>query len=204
MTDRLLSQMIKFNIIEKEDEEIYRFGLEGLMLKLVHYTTYLFIAIFLGEVLAFLFFFVSFLLLRKNAGGYHAETKKSCYISSCLTIFGIVVFMKFLRDWSIAGIILAVFTIIADIVIYKLAPLGNKNRELDEEEVMYFKRRTRVFLVVENIVFIVFAIAEKENSVVTISIAMAIICEAVLLLLEKIRKGNDETGVKQGSDLPDS
>jgi len=112
--------------------------------------------------------------------------------------------MKFLRDWSIAGIILAVFTIIADIVIYKLAPLGNKNRELDEEEVMYFKRRTRVFLMVENIVFIVLAMAEKENYVVTISIAMAIICEAVLLLLEKMRKGNDETGVQQGSDLPNS
>lgn len=27
MTDRILSQLIKLNIIEREDEEIYRFGL---------------------------------------------------------------------------------------------------------------------------------------------------------------------------------
>ena len=38
MTDRILSQLIKLNMIDSEDEEIYRFGLEGLSLKLIHYT----------------------------------------------------------------------------------------------------------------------------------------------------------------------
>ena len=197
MTDRLISQMIKCNIIDKEDEEIYRFGLEGLILKLVHYTTYLLIAVFLGEVIPFFIFFVSFLILRKNAGGYHAKTKSSCYISSCLTVLGIIVFMKYLREWNNLGLILSFCISLADIAIFIIAPLGNKNRELDEEEVMHFKRRTRLFLIIENIFFIVFTIAEKENYVVTIAIVTAVICEAVLLLLEKIRRENDETGMEQ-------
>ena len=159
--------------------------------------TYLLIAVFLGEVIPFFIFFVSFLILRKNAGGYHAKTKSSCYISSCLTVLGIIVFMKYLREWNNLGLILSFCISLADIAIFIIAPLGNKNRELDEEEVMHFKRRTRLFLIIENIFFIVFTIAEKENYVVTIAIVTAVICEAVLLLLEKIRRENDETGMEQ-------
>ena len=86
MTDRILNQLIKLNIIDSEDEEIYRFGLEGIFLKLIHYLSYFLIAALLREWVRFLLFFSAFLLLRKNAGGYHAKTKGGCYVSSCLTV----------------------------------------------------------------------------------------------------------------------
>lgn len=35
MTDRLLKQMIRLHIIDEEEEEIYHFGIEGLLLKLL-------------------------------------------------------------------------------------------------------------------------------------------------------------------------
>ena len=195
MTDRLLAQMIKCNIIEKEEEEIYRFGLEGLILKLIHYSTYLLIAALLGEVIPFLVFFAAFLILRKNAGGYHAETKMDCYVSSGLTVLGTIVFMKLFRNWSNVEFICILFVIIANILICMIAPLGNRNRELDEEEQKYFKKKTRVFLLIENIFFIAFIISEKGDRFIIISIAisMAMVCEAILLLLEKIRKEKDET-----------
>lgn len=185
MADMLLAQMIKFNIIEKEEEEIYRFGLESLLLKLIHYSTYLFIAVFFREVIPFLFFFVAFLLLRKNAGGYHAKTKWACYVRSCLVVIGTVFGIKWGRTWSNAEFICAALVIIGDIVIYKIAPLGNRKRELDGEEIRYFRRRTRSFLAIENMFLIAFAMVGMREYV--LAIVMAIICEGILLLLVEIK-----------------
>lgn len=185
MADMLLAQMIKFNIIEKEEEEIYRFGLESLLLKLIHYSTYLLIAVFFREVIPFLVFFVAFLLLRKNAGGYHAKTKWACYVRSCLVVIGTVIGIKWGRTWSNAEFICVALVIIGDIVIYRIAPLGNRKRELDEEEIRYFRRRTRVFLAIENVFFIAFNIVGMREYV--LAIVIAVICEGILLLLEEIK-----------------
>ena len=40
MTDRIIKQLMKLQIINSEEEEIYRFGLEALFLKGVHYISY--------------------------------------------------------------------------------------------------------------------------------------------------------------------
>ena len=190
MTDRLLKQMIEFNIIEPGDEEIYRFGLEGMILKLVHYTTYLIIAVFFRVTMHFLIFLVAFLLVRKNAGGYHAKTKAGCYISSCTTVLIIIIIMKLLPEWEITAMAEGSLIFIADVLICMMAPLGNRNRTLSEKEMKFYRKRSISFLVLENVLLCFMLIWGKETW--EIPIGMAIICEAILLLLEKIRKENDE------------
>lgn len=190
MADRLLKQMIKFNIIECGDEEIYRFGLEGMILKLIHYTTYLLIAVFFRETIRFLIFFTAFLLLRKNAGGYHAKTKLGCYISSCATVLTAIIIMKFFSECEFVIIAESSLIIIADTLFCMMAPLGNKNRTLSEKEKNFFKKQSMSFLIVENVLLCVMIIGKKEAF--AIPVGMAIICEAILLLLEKIRKENNK------------
>lgn len=149
MTDRILSQLIKLNMIDSEDEEIYRFGLEGLSLKLIHYTSYLVIAFLAHEMMRFLIFFAAFLVLRKNAGGYHAKTKAGCYISSCLTVSGIVVCFNLIDNFEIFLSGANILMILADLCIFIFAPLGNRNRVLEQEELMVFKKRSCEFLIFE-------------------------------------------------------
>lgn len=185
IAERLIGKMIEYNIIDKEDMEIYLFGLNGLLLKLCHYSSYLLIAIFFREVLNFLFFFFAFLLLRKNAGGYHAKTKMGCYIVSCLAIIvAILSIKKFSMIESIA--ILYIILFVADIIVFLLAPLGNRNRELDMDEMRLFRKGTITILIMENSLFLVFMQINKEQYAVSIS--LAIIFQAVILLIEKIRE----------------
>lgn len=194
MTDRILSQLIKLNIIDSEDEEIYRFGLEGLFLKIIHYSSYLVIAFFSHEVIRFLIFFASFLVLRKSAGGYHAKTKGGCYISSCLTVLCMMICLRLFTNWEYSLQIGSVLVILADVCIFLIAPLGNRNRILDQEELQIFKRRSYGFLILENFLIVLLTLTGQIKYAVPVLLAVG--CEGVLLLLEKMRKGSNEVEQK--------
>lgn len=190
MTDRILEQLIKLQIINSEEEEIYRFGLEALFLKGVHYISYFFIAILGCEVPKFILFFVAFLLLRKSAGGYHSETKAGCYILSCLTVISVIFLLKHIVLHNVMTMIAILFLVTADVIIYFLAPLGNRNRELDIEETKYFRKRTILVLVSENFFASLFVGIHKEQY--ALSLILAIICQAILLILQKRKDVNDK------------
>lgn len=186
MTDKILSQLIKFQIINREDEEIYRFGLEALFLKGFHYISYLLIAFLCSELPKFIIFFAAFFLIRKNAGGYHARTKAGCYAVSCLVVFSVIMFLKYmlLREILYKGMI--ILFVVANGVILWLAPIGNKNRELDNEEKRYFRKRSIVILGIENILVLFFCGIQKNTYAAPIMIAL--ICSAFLLILTKTNK----------------
>lgn len=186
MTDKVLEQLITFEIINRKDMEVYRFGLEVLFLKCFHYISYLVIAFLGGEIICFLLFFVAFSLLRKNAGGYHSETRRGCYIISCLTVVLVVILPKWveLKGAMIIGAI--VLLIASDMLIIGLAPLGNKNRELDNEEKKYFRKKSVFILVLENILLILLLIMNINEF--ALPIVAAVVCQAVLLMIQKLGK----------------
>lgn len=188
MTDRILDQMLKLHIIEEEEEEIYRFGLEGLMLKLLHYTSYLLIAAFSHALVQFLVFFTAFLLLRKSAGGYHAKTRTGCYIGSCLTVAVVILCMKAFSAWNDnmpIDIIFDAFMMPAAVMIWRIAPLGNRNRDLDGPEIKYFRKKTFIFLAGEISSAVLLTVIKQEEYAA--AIVLALICQALLLIIEKIR-----------------
>lgn len=189
IADRLINKMIQHNIIKKEDEEIYQFGLEGLILKLFHYSTYLLIAILFKAVFEFILFFIAFLILRKNAGGYHAKTKTGCYLLSCLTIIGVIFLDRFILGMNLSNLEIKigfVLLLVADIFIWCVAPLGNRNRILEDKEIEYYRKITRIVLTVENVT--VLLLAWKHGESYTIPIFLAIWTQAIILLIEEIRK----------------
>lgn len=194
MTDRILSQLIKLNIIDSEDEEIYRFGLEGILLKLIHYFSYFLIAVLFREWVRFFIFFSAFLFLRKNAGGYHAKTKGGCYVSSCLTVLCVIIGIKAAAYCQYAVPAAGILVLFADTAVFALAPRGNRNRMLDQEETAAFRRRSYGFLIAENMLAILLLAAGLKEY--AFPVMLAVICEAVLLLLEKMREGSNEVEQK--------
>lgn len=187
MTDRLLEQMVKWNIIRSEDEEIYRFGLEGLLLKSVHYMSYLLLAILFRQTVSFLLFFTAFLLLRKNAGGYHAKTRIRCYLISCATVIGVLTVTQMISKWEDAAAMAAGFILAADMIVCMAAPVENKNRLLDREEKKYFRKRSLGSLVGINALFWLLNTLGKK--IFASALMLAVVCEALLLLLGKLQNG---------------
>ncbi len=71
-------------LVDKEDIEIYQFGLECMLLKLIHIVSYLLIGICMGEVFSLIVSGSILIPLRRKAGGYHAKTRLGCYIFYCI------------------------------------------------------------------------------------------------------------------------
>lgn len=147
---KLAGMLLKDGIILSEEVGIVEYGLENLGSSLLGMS----ITLLIGYCFDFLW--GSFLLwilivpLRKNAGGFHAETKARCLLfSSAMLLTSIICFGQI--KWSEAVYIgVAVCSFLA---VFFMAPVGNDNKHLDQAECRVYRRRTRIILSLEGGLF---------------------------------------------------
>lgn len=148
VVDKLLDNLIKNNSIDSANAEMYKFGIEVTILKALHYTSYLVIALCMNKLFEFAVIFVVFYIFRRNTGGFHAKTRIGCYLFSCAVIFLSLLATEFSFDWW------GMLTVsILDLnILLILSPAQHSNRKLEAEDVVYFRRRLKkislVFLIV--------------------------------------------------------
>lgn len=85
-------------------------------------------------------FWTIFLLfpLRIYAGGYHAQTRASCFF---ISIFMILITSLVLRYFIIPGNVCTVSSAILTTFIWKQAPLDTENKRLDDEERIKYRKK---------------------------------------------------------------
>lgn len=166
------------NLVDEENAEVYQFGLECMLLKMVHIVSYLLIGFCMGELLSLVVSGSLLILLRKKAGGYHAKTRIGCYIFSCSTVVILCLFNKI----PIMPIIGFMGVIVADILILLFAPVENVNRELDADEKILFRKQAIGYLVALNIMIAVFVLINK-GLIVAYWLGNGLIFAGVLLIL---------------------
>lgn len=173
-------KLVCYHIIAEDDAEIYKFGMECLILKIIHCISYLWIAVCLQRVPELILIGSVLIPLRRNAGGYHAKTKTGCYLFSCCYIFIILL----LSHFTINQFLLWGLLVLSDIIIYVMSPADNENKRLDEKEKEFYRKKAREILILANICIIVF----DAIQFVTIGglIRWAICAAAFLLVLQKI------------------
>jgi accessory gene regulator B len=148
--ERILEQLELRNIVKKEELEVYRFGLECVLLKMVHIGSYMLVALYCGELLSLLVSAAALIPLRKKVGGYHEKTRYSCYFFSCSIVILLCLVNKFLTVNTIGILGL----IIAETVILIFSPIENENRKLEYDEKNIFRRQAREVLIVINCIII--------------------------------------------------
>lgn len=88
LVDVLIYQMEKLSIIEKEDSQLYRYGMQNAIVIGINLLTAIVISIILHKLEIVVIFLCMFSLVRVFAGGYHTRRKIYCYLFSnlCLII----------------------------------------------------------------------------------------------------------------------
>ncbi len=157
-TANILRQLEIKKCIGENDLEVYRFGLECILLKALHIISYLLIGLWTGEILSLMTSATVLIPIRRKSGGYHAKTRMGCYIFSCCTVFLLSLCNKitFYFVFSIAGLT------VADTLILLFAPVENENRELEVDERLLFGRQARRMLVIANSVIAVIYLTGKS------------------------------------------
>lgn len=151
LIEKIIENLVDNNSIDAADVDVYKFSVETTLLKVLHYTSYFVIALCMDKFLEFAIIFYVFYIFRRNTGGFHAKTRLGCYLFSCAVIFLSLFATDLDFNWWIAAII----SILDLIILLILSPVQNSNRNLDTEEIKYFRHRLRTLSVIFSVVYIV-------------------------------------------------
>lgn len=153
---------------EKEREEIIRYGIKRGKVIFLSTLITLLLGAFIGVIWQSIIFWLSLSMLRKYAGGYHADTEIQCYAISFITVIISLFAIKLLNykgTWSIV-----VQTIIS-LIIWFLAPVENTNHILDIDEKKIYGIRTKIIVIVLYFAYIFLYFINKTGLLNSIGMA---------------------------------
>ncbi len=106
-----LSQSIAFyfvkeGLIEEDDADLYRFGVETICCSLVDVAVVLLTGLLLGQLWQGIWYFVVFCGLRKIADGYHAKTFITCKTIMLLMMVCVLTMSNLLSEYMDMWIVL--------------------------------------------------------------------------------------------------
>ena len=178
VSEKLASSFVSNKIILYEEKALYEYGLRQSAFMALNVFSTLMLGSLFDMTWQSIIFIAAYIPLRSYAGGYHAKSQLKCYaFSEVMVIFALLLIKIICRD----SIICFCVVVSAGIVIFYLAPLESKNKPLNQNEKIIYKKCTRVILAILSVCIIAFYGCFSRQ--VSASIATAIVILALMLLL---------------------
>ncbi len=181
----LTERLLVYNLIEESEQELYQYGIERLLSKLINYSVFFVVAFCIGKVIPTVLFLSFLFLLRGRTGGYHASTELRCFVSSlaiyvAMMEWGIPLLVQFpVGKWSAFGI--------AIVIIYMWAPVNHPNVDFSTEELAQYRLRARRVLVIESGLILLMQMMQIREEYIANAISAVMVC-SILVGLAKITK----------------
>lgn len=180
--NNIVGKMVADGTIEAEDTEIYAFGLKQGIIMIINYVLTILIGLIMRMPIETLIFMAVYIPIRSYAGGVHAKTQRRCFVYSNLIVVAILLAIRYFVHSSI---ILCGILLFAAIVVTLLAPVEDKNKPLDEDEVRIYGRKARLMLCGYLLLALVCIFLKWWMPAVSIVLTLGLM--AVVLILGKIK-----------------
>lgn len=164
-------------IIDKDEIEIFRYGLNIFFFSVASLSSILIMAGLIGNLRLIVVYYLAFIPLRLFAGGYHAKTHLRCYALSVIAFLLMSVILMI--PVSLSGVVVLSGSIfLAIVIIWNLAPVIHKNRQINNKELYYFKRICRIICVMEIVLIGLFILLYGFGHV-TVAFSCGFVSEAL-------------------------
>ena len=184
LSEKLTDYVIKTGVISEESYAIYQYGFQIGIEMLSCFLVCLGIGIYLRMIPEFLVFTGSFILLRTYAGGLHLNSFTRCFICS---VFVQTLVLLISKQYTILLPIAWVIILGGSILIWRIAPVENINRELDIDEKVHCKRVTVKVLRGIIAFVLVCTLLGMDNMVSLISVTILIVLISQYIGIEKYK-----------------
>lgn len=178
----IVDRIQKNGLVLSKDAEIYIFGFQTIFLKMLHVATMLLVGFSFHKMKETILFMIVYSLIRTYAGGFHAKTKKGCYLISWVIIISVLLALCKTNpkiDFIIPCIL------ICCLLISLLSPLGSENKPLDTMESKHYKKSVNIILIFYLVLTISFFILRLYCYLFVISLSLQI--ELLMLVIRKIQ-----------------
>lgn len=146
--------LVKNEVIENENFEIYRYGFETLIYFIVNILVALLIGIIFDRFVHTIIFLSCYCTLRQFTGGYHARNYAECTLTF-IVIYLLTIFIDNNIDIEKYKYLLILLMIFSIYIIYKLAPLDDRNKPLSEKEKKQYKIIAIKISIIVGIIFVI-------------------------------------------------
>lgn len=140
LLDCFTNYCINNQLITRNDEAWFRYGLEKRICTMVVLVPFTIIAVCVSGFLTAFLFITSFFYLRSQTNGYHAKTHWGCFIGSLLLELFFVFFIEPMLDVFWILIIVSITVM----VVFAFAPHNHPMMNLDEHEYTACKKAARI------------------------------------------------------------
>lgn len=183
LSESITKNWMEKDVIESEDYELYHYGLFIVLSEVLFLLFTLLVGAIFNITLPSIVFFVTFSIIRRFAGGFHAKTELHCQIISLSFLFFSVVTIKYsskhINDFNIiCGVLICMILLIL------FSPSDTPQKPLSISERKMFKKIT--FFVSIIFFVIIFALLEYNIKVYAIAIVCAFLLETVLVILGRM------------------
>ena len=169
--------------ISKNEIDLIGYGLFTIISKILYCLISLIMGILFRCTFASICFYLSFLFMKKYAGGVHASTELRCFLISTFSIFCSISCIRLATIYECFGWSIIVVTFIASFFICKYAPIPSKEKSIDFVERRRYSRISKIRIFILCSIILMLFVAKLNNLIYAISIA--IILESILLLVGK-------------------
>lgn len=190
----IVNLLINNKDISEEDRELYQYGL----FMIISQTIYFLITIICGLSLSIFFesivFYLTFQLIRRFAGGYHANTEAKCEILSTMSILLSLIIIKCEGIFEISKILLISF-VMSSLLIIVLSPLDTPEKPLTSTEFHTFRKISLLILLLISVLIVISYIFELKH--LFAPSCLSLILESILLITGKIKQLHSKTHAEQ-------
>ena len=185
IVNSICEELVKNQIVSKQDVPIYQYGLKMLLLKVIYITSFIIYALLVGALKETILLLIAYSFLRSYSGGYHASSILGCYLVSLSTI----ILNSVLCKVSISGILFKVdivLLILSSVFIFLFSPVDNHEKQLDDFEKKVYGYRAKICIACSLILFIAFNMLDATQTM-AISVSNAVVFESVMMILGMIK-----------------
>lgn len=173
MSGAIVRKFESFGLVNNENCDIYLFGVQQFLMLVINVISMIFIGILFRQIIQCLLYMALFIPLRSYSSGYHACSSRRCYVYSmiCIAAAMLVIKLNFLNFAICYGIAL-----VCGAIIFKLTPVEDQNKPLDDVEIIHYRVRSQVVLVIEGLFLIASLTLKWKTGVVCTTLAFLTLC----------------------------
>lgn len=185
LSKRITNYVITCNLAEEKYRPLYEYGFEGVISIAFNTLLVLCTGILLNMEIEMLVYMAFYVILRRKAGGAHRNLHWKCITTYLLITVISIKIMKLminsLQGYSTMAIVWLICLIISGMFVFILAPVDSKNKRLEAIQRKKLKRESRIVIIVEILIILLF-IAFKKSPIIINSAIAGVFVESILLL----------------------
>lgn len=183
----IASFLLKENIIEQDDIEIYQFGIGQIIRNLIVILVISLIASIFKLWQETIFMMASFIIIRKYAGGYHADTLIRCNaITYIVYVTNMLLIQCFKGKLNIEWFV--IIGLCSVLIVFVFAPVDHKNFTISDALMKKLKWKSRIVvtLIVTGNISITYISGKID--VILLSAMMGVVTASISIIIGNLKR----------------